>query len=89
MPRSRAAHLKAAVDAAKFGQRLANRLHGNIEFQSHGDSGGRVERIVRAGDLQAEATQIAIAQMQMEFAGQVAGGRAGDAQVGLRAECRK
>src|ERR1019366_9842344 len=73
----RTAHLKAAVDTTEFGQRLANDLYRNVEFECDRHRCSRVQRIVRAGDLQAEATQIAIAQMQMEFAGQVSGGRAG------------
>src|SRR5579872_6852598 len=60
-----AAHLKAAVDATEFSQRLANHLYWNVEFESHCDSRRSVESIMRAGDLQAEATKIAIAHMQM------------------------
>src|SRR6185369_16239660 len=63
------AYLKAAVDTAEFGQRLANHLHWNVEFEGHRYSGSGVQSVVRAGNLQAEAAQITIAQMQMEFAG--------------------
>ena len=71
----RAAHLKSPVDATESCQRLANRLDRNLEFQADSDRGGGVQHVVRAGDVQVEAAQVASPRnSQMKFAGHVAGG---------------
>jgi len=52
-----AANLKTAVDATEFSQSLANFLDRDIQFERDGDSSGGIQRIVRAGYVQAEAAR--------------------------------
>ena len=45
--RHRALHLEAPVDARELGQRFQERRIGDLELGGHGDSGERVQDVVR------------------------------------------
>ena len=85
MPRSDAANLKSPVDAAESGERLADGFDRNLKLEAHGNRRGRIQHVVRAGNVQTETAQIPAAKFEMKFAGHVAGGGMRDAQIGLRA----
>src|SRR5579862_6695744 len=72
--RDGAAHLKAAVDSGESGEGFANGVRRDFEFQAHGGGRGRIEDVMRAGNVQAETAQILAAQSEMKFARHVAGG---------------
>src|SRR5439155_5013510 len=65
----RATDLKAPVDAAESSQSLADSVRRNLELQTGGYRRSRVQYVVRARNVKAKASQIALTEFEMKFAG--------------------
>ena len=55
-----AAQLKAAVHAAKVFQRLADMVDRNVQADADGYRGGRIQNVVKSGNVQAKFAEITL-----------------------------